>query len=137
MVNGFLDIVVRQFDTGPLSPLIYDLHDLLERHLRNAVMSGDSQKMACIEYLESQLLPYCELAEVPVEDNKQESSQEHKPERSITLKRASELLTESKQLRHGYSWYSIPRICHGVPMSFSRVHKTWTCSVCGTCYRED
>lgn len=137
MVNDFLVMIVRQFDPGPLSPLIYDLHDLLKRHRKNAEISGDSQKIACIEYLESQLLPYYELADVPVDDNPDAACQAPKPEGSVTLKRASELLSESEQSQHDYSWYSIPRICHGIPMLYSRKESAWTCSSCGSRYDED
>jgi hypothetical protein len=64
MVNDILTIVIKQFDPGPSSPLIYELKELFDKHLQDATSSGDTQKVACIELLESKLLPYYDLAEV-------------------------------------------------------------------------
>lgn len=130
MINGLLDITIRQFDPGPSSPLIYDLHALLKRHRKIAEEEEDPERIACVEILESQLQPYYELAEVKGDEIPCDIAQERELQPEIVVSQTTEILAESSHSRHDYAWYSVPRICHGAPMTYSRKERMWKCAIC-------
>ena len=133
MVNSLLDMITGQFDPGPSSPLIYDLHDLLKRHRKKAEQEGDPKRVACVEIIESHLQPYFDLAEV----------NDDKFGHHLAIEAHSEVIDSSKIPKepivpeHDYSWYSVPRICHRTPMVYSRKEGGWRCTICHVLYRED
>ena len=133
MVNGLLDMITGQFDPGPSSPLIYDLHDLLNRHRKKAEQERDPKRIACVEIIESHLQPYYDLAEVNDDKSLRHVVKEAHPENIDS----SKILKEPIVPKHDYSWYSVPRICHGTPMVYSRKEDGWRCAICRVLYRED
>ena len=164
LVNGLLGVTIMQFDPGPSSPLIYELRVLFKKHLLEAEISGDAQSIACIEFLESQLVPYYDLAEVVANDDKGEDTQSM-VRRSTALscsirtdfatatsrqnmvqvsKSSSALLNHSTfiepgsaTMKHDYNWYSVPRICHAAPMGYSQSQRIWICAICGRRYHDE
>jgi hypothetical protein len=127
LVNGFLTTIVRQFDPGPSSLLIYELRELFKRHMLRAKHFGHAEEVACIEYLESQLEPYYDLAGVNANDTR----------KSVNEAVQAKSMSCPKSLAHDYSWYSIPHICHGTRMAYSQIERSWKCSICETHYLED
>jgi hypothetical protein len=127
LVNGLLAITIRQFDPGPSSPLIHELKELFRRHLLKAKLSGHAEEIACIEYLESQLQPYYDLAGVPANNAAE----------SFKAEARTQSILRTNKFSRDYSWYSVPHICHGAPMAYSHKERSWICSICGNHYQED
>lgn len=126
LVNGFLTIIVRQFDPGPSSPLIYELRELFQKHMLKAKRFGHNEEVVCIEYLESQLEPYYDLAGVNANDTRERVSEGVE----------AEIMPSTESFVHDYSWYSTPHICHGTPMAYSQRERSWKCSICESRYYE-
>src|SRR5487761_95962 len=140
LVNGLLGVTIMQFDPGPSSPLIYELRALFKKHLLEAEISGDAQSIACIEFLESQLVPYYDLAEVAADDDEEEGTQnmvQVSKSSSALLNHSTFIEPGSATLKHDYNWYSVPRICHAAPMGYSQRQRIWICAICGRRYHDE
>lgn len=141
LVNGLLDTVVRQFDPGPLAPMIHDLVRILARHRIKAETSGDRERVALIDMMLSKLDPYIDLAEA------REMLQALLPNLAPEVVRKAEGLQSlgsrnaeayhfamppaPERPRRDYNWYAVPIICHEKPMAYLRNLKAWKCFVCG------
>lgn len=146
MVNGLLAIVIRQFDPGPSSPLVYALDKVLTEYGQRAEACGDPEMVASAAFLRSRLEPYFDLAEVA-------SYQQSKPHRfrientrrkdegggnhtTIIDSRHGGFLTGKDYTQKDYDWYAVPTSCHGTSMTYLRALNAWRCSVCGSLCRD-
>src|SRR5487761_755592 len=102
LVNGLLGVTIMQFDPGPSSPLIYELRALFKKHLLEAEISGDAQSIACIEFLESQLVPYYDLAEVAADDDEEEETKTMGKGPQLSHAQLEQTLSPSRQDR---TWF--------------------------------
>lgn len=145
MVNGLLATVIRQFDPGPSSPLVYELVGLLAKYKGEAEASGDSEMLASVAQLHSQLEPYIDLAEA-------EPASKSPSAGSASTGQAGKMDREgghaasrddlgvkplTERTQHDYNWYAVPVLCHGTPMVYLRALKAWKCSICGNLCRDD
>ena len=148
LVNGLLAIVIRQFDPGPSSPLVYALDRLLTKYKERAEASGDAEMVASVALLRSRLEPYFDLAEVVpdqqgrshgltacIEERKTEEEKDQNDVHGIEGNRYG-LPVEDDCARRDYDWYAVPTICHGTPMVYLRALGAWKCSVCGSVCRD-
>lgn len=145
LVNGLLAIVIRQFDPGPSSPLIYALDGLLTKYKERAEASGDPEMIASVALLRSRLEPYFDLAEVvPNQQNgsrgftaghvERKGEEEGEGSHTVCIDSNHGGLPAEKDYntKRDYDWYAVPTTCHGTPMTFLRTLKAWRCSACGS-----
>jgi hypothetical protein len=145
LVNGLLAIVIRQFDPGPSSPLIYALDRLLTEYKEKAEASGDTEMIASVVFLRSRLEPYFDLAEVVLDREKATHGTsgddgvraQEGISRFATSDSYSGLLFEKETSGRDYHWYAVPMICHGTPMTYLRNLNAWKCSTCGSIYPDN
>ena len=133
LVNSLLGTVIRQFDPGPSAPMIYDLVALLAKHRKQAEAAGDTEALAAISQLHSELEPYIDLAEAELRPALN-TTEERREERPFLLQGAWNSAfgppTPTRD-RRDYYWYAVPVLCHGVPMGYLRDKKAWKCNMCG------
>lgn len=142
LVNGLLAIVIRQFDPGPSSPLIYALDRLLTRYKERAEAAGDPEMVASVALLRSRLEPYFDLAEVIPErqntphgfraDEVRRDEEESANSIAIIDSTHSALPGEKECAKRDYQWYAVPTFCHGTPMTYLSNLNAWRCSGCGS-----
>jgi len=123
LVNSLLATVIRQFDPGPASPFIYELVGLLAKHKREAEATGDTETLASVAQLHSMLEPYIDLAEA-----------EPRPS-PLSLadggSRGGTVESRVEPSQREYSWYAVPVLHCGAPMSYLCGSGTWKCVTCG------
>lgn len=144
MVNGLLTTVIRQFDPGPSSPLIHELVRVLAKYRGEAEASGDTEMLASVAQLHSQLEPYIDLAEAEL-DSKSPSAESTDVEQGRrkdgngghgAIKDSPNFNPSIDRARRDYNWYAVPVLCHGTPMMYLRGSKAWKCLVCGGLCRD-
>lgn len=138
LVNGLLTTVVKQFDPGPAAPLVYRLTEVLAEFETKARGSGDTQTLAAVALLRSELEPYIDLARA---DLTQETPVSQPVPRMVE---ATEVVGQTSSIeqrlcipptpvrpRRDYYWYAVPiRHCEK-PMAYLRDTKIWKCFICG------
>jgi hypothetical protein len=132
LVNSLLGTVIRQFDSGPSAPMIYDLVALLAKHRKQAEATGDAETLAAISQLHSELEPYIDLAEAephPAPNERKEPQEGGTFPLQGGWNPAFGPPTPTRD-RRDYYWYAVPVLCHGVPMEYLRGPRAWRCDVC-------
>ena len=138
LVNGLLTTVVKQFDPGPAAPLVYRLTEVLAEFETKARGSGDTQTLAAVALLRSELEPYIDLAKA---DPTQETTVPQPVLRTVeTVEVASQTPGIEQRLcipptpvrpKRDYYWYAVPIGHCEMPMVYLRDEKVWKCLICG------
>jgi hypothetical protein len=123
LVNSLLATVIRQFDPGPASPFIYELVGLLAKHKREAEATGDTETLASVAQLHSMLEPFIDLAEAEPKPNALPSGDSYS--------RGGKAESRIEGSQREYSWYVVPVLHCGAPMSYLRGSGAWKCVTCG------
>ena len=138
LVNSLLGTVIRQFDPGPSAPMIHDLVALLAKHRKQAEETGDTEALAAISQLHSELVPYIDLAEAeppPVTCNDEEPQRETGSKVPLRLRSAWNPAfgspTPVRTVKQDYCWYAVPTLHCGVAMEYLGGEREWKCGVCG------
>lgn len=138
LVNGLLTTVVNQFDPGPAAPVIYKLVQVLAEFEAEARDSGDSQTLAAVALLRSELEPYVDLAQpnpkrkAPIPEPRPGIVEAPKdPGQTLSMEQRLCIPPTRVRPRRDFYWYAVPVLCHEKPMVYLRDARVWKCFICG------